>query len=235
MRVKECLLRLVGFKPTSEDYGPNNLQWLRHQELKAMVDLHFETASINTADESFLDVGCGSGWLLENFVSDTRRLVGCDWVEAGNFLHFNYVKIDLNNDGLNPLGDDLFDVIICSDVLEHMENPAKIISEMSRHLAPEGRIFVSIPNVWNVLERLRFLAKGKFRRYRSERNSAPWGHISIFTVDTLESLCDRAGLNIETVAGGASQGHMAFAGFFKTVRPSLLFSYNAYLVLKKAN
>jgi len=54
-----------------------------------------------------------------------------------------------------------FDVVVCADVLEHLENPAPVLARVRRWLSPVGVLFVSLPNVANVAVRLSLLA-GRF-------------------------------------------------------------------------
>lgn len=45
-----------------------------------------------------------------------------------------------------------FDYIVCADVLEHLIDPWKVLTELVTYLKPSGRLVVSIPNVrhWSV-------------------------------------------------------------------------------------
>ena len=44
-----------------------------------------------------------------------------------------------------PVSDDLFDVIIFSETLEHLENPTKVLNEIFRVLKPEGKLIMTTP------------------------------------------------------------------------------------------
>lgn len=57
-----------------------------------------------------------------------------------------YGKIDYEADITNiPVPDSSFDVILCTEVLEHVQEPIKAIQEMSRILKPGGRLFLTAP------------------------------------------------------------------------------------------
>ncbi|HRH26077.1 MAG TPA: class I SAM-dependent methyltransferase [Candidatus Paceibacterota bacterium] len=49
-----------------------------------------------------------------------------------------------------PLGDAMVDVCICSEVLEHIPNHEKAVSELFRTLTPNGVALVSIPNAFSL-------------------------------------------------------------------------------------
>jgi len=59
----------------------------------------------------------------------------------------------------NPV---LFDYILLPDVLEHLSNPEKTLKYLKNFLRPEGKIFVSIPNVMNWILMRDLLLNGQF-------------------------------------------------------------------------
>jgi ubiquinone/menaquinone biosynthesis C-methylase UbiE len=57
-----------------------------------------------------------------------------------------YTKMDYVCDITNlPVPDESFDVVICSEVLEHVPEPIKVIKEFSRILRQGGRLFLTAP------------------------------------------------------------------------------------------
>ncbi|MEA5566420.1 class I SAM-dependent methyltransferase [Anabaena sp. UHCC 0399] len=57
-----------------------------------------------------------------------------------------YDKIDYICDATNiPVTDASFDVILCTEVLEHVPEPIKVIYEFSRILNPEGKLLLTAP------------------------------------------------------------------------------------------
>ncbi|MEO6334221.1 MAG: class I SAM-dependent methyltransferase, partial [Pyrinomonadaceae bacterium] len=63
-------------------------------------------------------------------------------------------------DGTLPYGDRTFAYVVCIEGLEHIENPANAIREFARVLKPGGSLVVSVPNIMNVEERLKWLFAG---------------------------------------------------------------------------
>jgi len=231
--MKSILRSLLRPLRPDRTYGPRSLQGMRHAEVVELLEANLVRRGLGS-ELRFLDVGCGEGQLLLACAQPGRHLAGCDWLENPQARdRIEYSRVDLNGSGLDIYADAAFDIVLCSDVLEHMENPARILRDIARVLTDKGLAVLSIPNSWNLMERIRFLLSAGFRRYRAERVSGPWGHISFFTRETLQSLCDRAGLNIERLAGGGRRGHLAIGGIFLRVPPSLLLSYNVYIVLGK--
>jgi 2-polyprenyl-3-methyl-5-hydroxy-6-metoxy-1,4-benzoquinol methylase len=223
-----------GLQRSSRTYGARSLQGMRHEDVRKLLAHRLAETGAPAAGLRVLDIGCGKGDLLKSLAGRQWQLHGCDWLEAlPEAGEIAYRSIDLNRNGLAGYDDASFDVVLCSDVIEHLESPAMLLREAARVLKPGGTALISFPNSWNVLERVRFLLGANLRRFRSERVSGPWGHISFFTPHVLESLCDRAGLEIVSLRGGDGVGHMAFGGRHLRVPPTLLLSYNAYLTLAK--
>jgi 2-polyprenyl-6-hydroxyphenyl methylase/3-demethylubiquinone-9 3-methyltransferase len=101
--------------------------------------------------------------------------------------------LDLDAHGLAAYEDGSFELVVCSDVIEHLENPARLLREISRVLRPEGELFLSFPNAFNRFERLHVLHTGNSSRYPRSKPSQR-GHISVLPLPVLETLGDRAGL-----------------------------------------
>jgi len=69
---------------------------------------------------------------------------GYAWPDNGSTLKIVSGK-DMS-DCLAQIGERKFALIICFDVLEHLEDPVSILRQMRGFLSPSGRIFVTVPN-----------------------------------------------------------------------------------------
>jgi len=65
-----------------------------------------------------------------------------------------------NLDAKLPYDDKTFDYIVCVEGLEHIENPANAMREFARLLKENGTLIVSVPNIMNIEERLKWLFSG---------------------------------------------------------------------------
>ncbi len=65
-----------------------------------------------------------------------------------------------NLDAQLPYDDKLFDFVVCVEGLEHIENPANAMREFARLLKDNGTLIVSVPNIMNIEERLKWLFNG---------------------------------------------------------------------------
>jgi SAM-dependent methyltransferase len=93
-----------------------------------------------------LDFGCGSKPYRSLF-TQVNEYVGID-VETEGHNHKNE-DIDIFYDGENiPFKDNAFDSILASEVLEHVPDIDKVVSELRRVLKPCGKILITVPFVW---------------------------------------------------------------------------------------
>ncbi len=102
---------------------------------------------------SILDVGCGGGILSEEFARAGGRVVGIDPAipsleAAGEHARAKNLSIQyLGGRGEQlPFEDASFDVVVCCDVLEHVDDPEKVISELARVAKPGGAVFFDTIN-----------------------------------------------------------------------------------------
>lgn len=108
---------------------------------KLLKDVHFN---------SLLEVGCGPGEILlmvyQNFPAVTS-LVGADF--AAKTLEENsvrmpwahFVQLDIEITALT----DQFDVVICSEVIEHLADQSTAIKNLSKMVKKDGYLLISCP------------------------------------------------------------------------------------------
>lgn len=204
-------------------------QSLRHRSVAATV------AQYVGKEAAILDVGCGQGQLSAVLQANGyTALHGCDWLPEAEVANapedFAYCEVDLNAQGLAAYGSASFDAIVCSDVLEHLENPAAMLREFARVLRPRGRVIVSLPNAFNVFERISWLVTGNSTRYKREMTTSEFGHISVLPENVLKSLAARAGLRLTATSGGSAYLDNYF--ILPSRDLSILFSYNIVFLLE---
>jgi 2-polyprenyl-3-methyl-5-hydroxy-6-metoxy-1,4-benzoquinol methylase len=95
-----------------------------------------------------LDVGCGSGANSVALAAKGHRVKGVDISEAAIEKYrahgFEGRTCDIES-GLD-YPDSSFDVVFCSEVIEHMTSPEILAAEMARVLRPGGLLILSTPN-----------------------------------------------------------------------------------------
>ncbi|MDP8982369.1 MAG: class I SAM-dependent methyltransferase [Acidobacteriota bacterium] len=148
---------------------------------------------------SVLDVGCGSGVHgAELKRVHGHRVVGVDLsaesvAKANTRLEEAYVA-DVTKPELYPFfGVQKFDLILFSDILEHLNDPSDVLVRHFQLLAPGGQVLISLPNVaiWNV--RLSILA-GRFEY--QDTGTLDRTHVRFFTRGTFNRFAQEAGLEV---------------------------------------
>lgn len=111
----------------------------------------------------------------------------------------NVLRVNLEHD-LLPLPDDSLDLVICCEVLEHMDiDPMFMLAELNRVLKTGGRLLITTPNsasarmVWKVLHGYR---PQFYMQYMRNRN--PYRHNYEHDIHSVIALGTAAGF--ETVA-----------------------------------
>jgi SAM-dependent methyltransferase len=95
---------------------------------------------------SILEVGCGAGYILREFPD--ARLTGVDIsrvaLEAAerNLAGYDVELVHADADGLTGA----YDRVICSEVLEHVNDPDATLASIARLVAPGGRAVITVPN-----------------------------------------------------------------------------------------
>lgn len=97
-----------------------------------------------------LDVGCGSGWVAKSFLPKGNKIVSMD------ISVYNPVKVLQENQHENhaavvadayhlPFKKNSFDVIIASEIMEHVSDPKLFISQLMKALKPSGKLIITTP------------------------------------------------------------------------------------------
>ena len=90
--------------------------------------------------------------------------------------------------------------IVLADVIEHLRNASKLLKCAKESLAPDGLLFLSVPNIANVTVRLGLLF-GVFE-YR-DRGILDYTHLRFFTMRTIRREIENAGFRILAVRGSS--------------------------------
>jgi len=124
----------------------------RHVEIyeKFVKDSIFNFCSIS--EDFVLDVGCGAGVLSHG--------VGIDIVRYQQWKGGRFVVGDAHN---LPFKDKTFDTVLLSNLLEHVENPEKVLKEAKR--VSREKIYVSFPTKYSLSALYHILSGEKAKFY----------------------------------------------------------------------
>ena len=216
--------------PYLTSYSRRYSEWKRRQTIaKAFKNF---VAGHNGTHINVLEVGCGEGtssFQLQNFFKDNHNIVftGTDIsTEAVQFANLRvsneqidnckFVVADANK---LPFQQDQFDIVISSEVIEHMEDPAVTIAESFRVLKAGGEAIFTTPNggvtplrrAAHVLDALTFhlFSAGRRKVDLSDTNMVTgpavsglmeenlgFGHISVYSYHRWKTIFIKAGFEV---------------------------------------
>ena len=150
--------------------------------LQAVIEKVRELAPQMRGD--YLDVGAGNGELIDRLTRVFHVAPrACDY--RGDLLAFEGLAADVANLNSEPLPypDSSFDLVTCTEVIEHLEDYRAALREMARVLRPGGVLVVTTPNVLNLRSRLRYLLFGFHNMFGplplgDDRHHSTYGHIN---------------------------------------------------------
>ena len=190
-----------------------------------ITKLFGEVARRNKESIKVLDVGCGNGvdlFCINSIYNDFKKsiFVGLDLSEE-NIKSCNNAKDEKNLPNINFLVGNIesmsfkegtFDVVICSEVLEHLPNQTHVIMEIRRILKDRGALIISTPNKSNsflkIAKLFRSLGLWKNKSTNQIDNISPpfgkgFGHISTKSLSELIDIFRKAKFKIESIKRGA--------------------------------
>jgi SAM-dependent methyltransferase len=187
--------------PSSAERAPVPIARLEIHETVARIIDPFPRGKL-------LDVPAGEGALSARLAKAGFEVRACDLYPD----IFRVPEIEVRHgdlSGVLPYNDAEFQFITCLEGLEHIENPHQAIREFARMLAPGGQLVISVPNILNIEERVKWLLNGYTSHFKpiSEEHlrmrHARWGekeevvlHINPIAYTELRYILEKYGFRL---------------------------------------
>ena len=139
-----------------------------------------------------LEVGCRSGNLTQ-FYYEGNDVVGIDvdrnaLIEFEKRLSLKSHWVDVDSEDL-PFDSGSFDIVVFSEVMEHLRFPQKALAEISRVLRKDGRLIGSVPNAFRLRNRWKFLLGQPFESDASHLRSYSCNTLKKELEEKYNSIC----------------------------------------------
>ena len=162
-----------------------------------------------------IDVGCGDGAPLAVATQQNpaHRFAGLDWsaaaLQRARGLALTVLRAGLDPPGL-PIADGVADVVIMSELIEHLVDPDWAVAEVRRVLRPGGSLLLSTPNLaaWYNRGLLAFgfqpvFSEVSLRGVYGRPGRVVAGHLRLFTRRALAEFLAASGFRCVRIAGAA--------------------------------
>lgn len=164
-----------------------HLNWLQRQwHDRKWATIRSLVTQDNFAPKSILEVGCSNGHLSELLHQEfpLAKVTGVDVykpaiVEA--MKHYPHITFNVADAHKLPFPDKSFDLVVCSETIEHVVDPSQVIHEMTRVSKTNGRTLIEMDSGSPLFRLVWFLwvnlGKGKVWKH---------AHLHPFTASELE-------------------------------------------------
>ena len=117
-----------------------------------------------TLNKKIADIGCGAGFVINSLDAFEKVAVDISLNQLKR-VDPSITRIRANVENL-PIQDKYFDVVVCTDIFEHVQDEKALVKEVSRILKPGGMLLFACPweqdlSVYDLPE-----YKAKFKQYK---------------------------------------------------------------------
>lgn len=148
---------------------------------------------------TILDIGCGDGRVTEELLKIGHDVYGIDTSEkAVKLAKEKGIKAVVNNIE-DYQSEQKFDLIIATDILEHLFEPLEVLQKMRGWLNENGEIIVAMPNHFDLRNRLNILMGKSIVHWSLKRSIKSWDydHIKFLTLKEFKEMIRRVGFFIK--------------------------------------
>jgi len=205
--------QVASMKPYSGEYSTESARYApEHARLDKYSRNRILIEWVGTG-KRVLEVGCSTGYMSQFMKGRNCAVTGVEVDADAARYATDYCEevhvLDLNSpEWITRFSEDRFEVVLLGDVLEHLVNPARVLSQTREILGPNGSLVISLPNIVHWETRVKVLL-GRFN-YQS-CGTLDHTHLRFFTLKTAQELIESAGCRIvrfHPAIGGRMTGHL---------------------------
>lgn len=178
---------IAGYYNKKEQYSPSG------ERVRRVVQILGDRIE----GKKILDIGCGDGTMGKVLKEKGAIFFGTDIskkaVEKAAHVLDKAFVLDVEGGDLSVIDGD-FDVVIASEVIEHLFDPKNFLLNLKSRMKKDSALILTTPNFLMWTNRIKMLL-GKFEY--AETGFLDEGHIHFFTYDSLKKLLALTGFKIE--------------------------------------
>lgn len=187
----------------------DNIEYRFHSPEASHMHKHFmphvfELAGAPKPGLRVLDVGCGNGFTCGEFLAKGCDVTGLDLSPSGieiarrAYPAARFEVMGADDKILDKLGEEPFDLIVSTEVVEHLYDPRAYVRGVYQALKPGGRFICTTP-YHGYLKNLLISLKGGWDRHLDPLWDG--GHIKMWSPSTLYLLLQEAGFTNKQFRG----------------------------------
>ncbi len=203
-----------------DQFTSKTITYNREVDLKRFEFIKKNIVPDLNSETKVLDVGCGNGIISMFLGSLNLNVLGIDISEKSiqNAISINkYPNVQFKVKSAEDLVVESikFDIIICSEVLEHLKDPSSLITVLHKSLNSKGKLIVTVPNgrgprellvtrpmiffhkntnLWPIINRIKKFLGYSGKTIQSSADNLD--HIQFFTKKTLYNLAMKNNFSI---------------------------------------
>jgi ubiquinone/menaquinone biosynthesis C-methylase UbiE len=133
---------------TGERFIPGQLGQI---ELEHLNRYYFVINQIDLMDKIVIDLASGEGYGSELLAKHAKKVYGIDIsqeaiIHAKNKYHSENLEFQIGDATEIPLPDEIADVFVCFETIEHHDKHKEMMEEIKRVLKPNGVLVISSPD-----------------------------------------------------------------------------------------
>ncbi len=193
----------VGYQP---EYSDEELRYFRIQARVADYIFDKTRQDKNTigndtnSQRIFLDVGTGEGFFAKYFYENNWRVVTCDFSDFGMARHNpKLFETFIKGDIFDTLGSQieskrLYDFINLKNVLEHVLDPVRLLTQIGLLMKNDSILRIEVPNDYSVFQQM--LLENKMTE---NTWFVPPEHLHYFSFESIQTFLQANGFRIENI------------------------------------
>lgn len=178
------------------DYSVKSNMYFRNARREILPFIPTQTTRV-------LEIGCGEGEFAATLKAERQvQVTGIEPFEAAARIADARIDRVLHTDvnaGIVELKGELFDCIVCNDVLEHLVDPWDTLKRLLPLLADHGVLVASLPNMRYMPVLKDLVLKGEWRY--QDQGVMDRTHLRFFTQKSMQTLFEDSGYRITQIQG----------------------------------